>query len=152
MRRTHQRQLSARQCAYFGAEATRARQVIVELVRAHQESIALVRILLLTHERAVSHQAAANHARAVAAATPAERRTNERMIEAAMQAEAAHLGQLCAIEKWASHVMQLHGLMAMADELYCNTVRAPWPDRTTTAAATTFDRFHSRGECARRPD
>jgi hypothetical protein len=151
MRRTHQRQLGARRSACVGVEPCSARELIGELVRAHEESIALVRTLLQTHERADGCQANADHAVAFAAANPADRRANERAIEAATLAEASHRAKLYATDEWASHVMQLHGLMAMTDELCGNPVPGPGREGPTAAAATALARFRSRGDCLGRP-
>jgi vacuolar-type H+-ATPase subunit B/Vma2 len=151
MRPTHQRQLGARRCARVGAEASRARQVIAALVWAHEESIALVRTLLLTHERADGRQSNADRTGALAAANPADHWANDRAIEAPALADAAHLAEKYAADKWASHVMHLHGLIAMTDELYCNPVPTPGSEGPTAAAATAPARFRSRGDCLGRP-
>ena len=66
-------------------------------------------------------------------------------------AEAEHLAKLYATEEWASHAMYLYGLMAMADELDCDPVAAPRPDRPATAAATLLAQSRSRGDCLDRP-
>jgi len=151
MRRRHQRQLGARRSPCVGTEPWRARELIAELVFGHEESIALIRTLLLTHERADGRQADADHARALAAANRADRRANQRAIEAAALAQAAHLARLYATEEWASHVMHLHGLMAMADELYRAPVHAPPHDGPTAPAAMALARFRSRDDCLGRP-
>jgi hypothetical protein len=147
MRLSHQRQLRARRAACVGPVPCSAHQVIAELVWAHEESIALVRTLLLNHERADGRQATANHIGALAAANPADRRANEMAMEAAALAEAAHFAKLHATDEWASHVMHLHGLMAMADELYCDPVAAPGPDGPAGAGATARAQFRSRRDC-----
>jgi hypothetical protein len=150
MRRTHPRQLGARRSACIGAEPCSARELIAELVWAHEESIALVRTLLLTHERADGRQADADRAMALAAANPNNRRANERAVEAAALAEAAHLAKLYATDAWASHVMDVHGLVAMADELGCDALPAPGFDGST-AGATAVNQLRSRGHCLGRP-
>ena len=122
MRRTQQRQLGARRGACAGAEASPPRQIIAELVSAHADSIAFVRKLMLNNELADKTQAEADHIAALAAANPADGRSNERASAAAARAEAAHLAKQNAIDGWASHVMRLHGLVAMTDALYCNPV------------------------------
>jgi hypothetical protein len=150
MRWTHQRQLGARRGACLGAEVSSERQVIAELVGAHEESIALVRTLLLTHERADVRQSTADDTVAFAAANPADRRAHDRASEAAALAEAARLAKAYAADEWASHVMHLHGLMAMTDELFCDRVPAPG-GAGPTAAATAPIRFRPRGDCLGRP-
>jgi hypothetical protein len=65
MRRSHQRQLGARRSACVAAERCDARDVVAELVWAHEESIALVRMLLLTGEQSGVRQADADHAIAI---------------------------------------------------------------------------------------
>jgi hypothetical protein len=141
-----QRHLGARRCACLNAEGCSEREFIAELVRAHFESIALVRTLLLCRERADDSRADADHAAAVAADNPADRRANEWAIDAAALAGAAHVEQLCATDEWASHVMRLQGLMAMTDELLCDPVPAPGGEGPT-APATAPARFRSRGDC-----
>ena len=146
MRRTHQRQLGARRCARVGAEPSRARTLIAELVWAHEESIALVRTLLPTHEHADPTGASA--------ANPADRWADDRVIDAAALAAAAQLAKLEAADKWASHVMRLHGLIAMTGELFCNPVPGPGREEPPAAAATARARFRSRGDggdCLGRP-
>ena len=145
MRRTHPRQLGARRSACVGAEPCSAREIIAELVWAHEESVALVRTLLLTQGRADGRQADADHAAELAAANPADRRANERAVEAAAVAEAAQLAKLHAADEWTSHAMHVHGLMAMVDELYGDPV--PGAGGPTTAAATALARFRSRSDC-----
>jgi hypothetical protein len=147
MRRRHQRHLGARRCAGLDAEGCSERELIAELVQAHFESIALVRTLRLSHERADGSRADADHAAAVAADNPADRRAKEWAIEAAAIAEAAHVAQLWATDEWASHVMRLQGLMAMADELYCNPVTPPRREAQTAGAAMALARFRSRDDC-----
>jgi hypothetical protein len=93
----------------------------------------------------------ADHAAALAAANPADTAANARAIDAAAQAEAAHLAEMYAADKWASHVMHLHGLIAMTDELGCNPVPSPGPEGTTAAAATAPARIRSRADCLGRP-
>ena len=151
MGRTHQRHLGARRCAWLDVEGCSEREFIAELVRAHFESIALVRRLLLSRERADESRADADHAAAVAADNPADRRANEWAIEAAARAGAAYVEQLCATDEWASHVMGLQGLMAMTDELYCNPVTHPRREAQTAAAAIALVRFRSRDDCIGRP-
>jgi len=146
MGRTHQRH-GARRCAGLDAEGYSERELIAELVQAHFESIALVRTLRLSDERADGSRADADHAAAVAAENPADRRANEWAIEAAALAEAAHVAQLCAADEWATHVMRLQGLMAMTDELYCNPVTPPRREAQTAAAAIPPVRFRSRDDC-----
>jgi hypothetical protein len=151
MGRTHQRHLVARRCGPRDAEGCSERELIAELVQAHFESIALVRTLLLSHERSNGSRADADHAAAVAADNPADRRANEWAIEAAAVAEAAHVAQLCRTDEWASHVMRLQGLMAMTDELYRNPVIPPRREAQTAAAAMALVRFRSRDDCIDRP-
>jgi hypothetical protein len=151
MGRTHQRHLGARRCASLDAEGCSERALIAELVRAHFESIALVRRLLLSRERADESRADADHAAAVAADNPADRRANEWAIEAAAVADAAHVAQLYATDEWASHVMRLQGLMAMTDELYCDPGTPPRREAQTAAAAMALVRFRSRDDCIGRP-
>ena len=151
MGRTHQRHLGAGRSSCLDTEGWSEREFIAELVRAHFESIVLVRTLLLSRERADDSRADADHAAAVAAANPADRRANEWAIDAAALAEAAHVAQLCATEEWASHVMRLQGLMAMTDELYCNPVTAPRCEAQTAAAGVALARFRSRDDCIGRP-
>jgi hypothetical protein len=146
MKQTHQRQLGARRSACSGANAYSAREFIAELVCAHQETIALVRALLQSQERAEGRQADANHSMALAAANPADREAKDRAIEAAALADTAHLAEMYAADEWASHVMHLHGLMAMTDELYCIPVAAPRP-AGPAAGATPLPRLRSRGDC-----
>jgi hypothetical protein len=115
MRRTHQRQLGARRSVCVAVERGSTLEVVTDLVLAHEESIALVRTLLLTVERADVGQVDADHA--------------------------------VAVDAWANHVLQLLGLIAMAGELYCDPVSAPWPAGPGPTAATPFPRFRSRGDC-----
>jgi hypothetical protein len=150
MRRTQQRQLGARRYTCVGAEASRERQVIAELVWAHEESIALVRTLLLILERADARQSTADDTVALAAATPADPRAHGRAIEAAALSETGRPAKTYAADKWASHVMHLHGLMAMADELVCDPVPAPGGEGLI-AAATASNRLRPRGDCLGRP-
>jgi hypothetical protein len=112
---------------------------------------ALVRTLLRSRERADGSRAHADHAAAVAADNPADRRANEWAIEAAALAGDAHIAQLSATDEWASHVMRLQGLVAMTDELYCNPVTAPRREAQTAVAAMALARFRSRGDCFGRP-
>lgn len=151
MERPHQRQLGARRCACLAADACSQFEFIAELVRAHLESIALVRALLLSRDRAEGSRADADHAAAVADDNPADRRANERAIETAALAATAHLAQLDATDEWASHVLRLQGLMAMTDELFCNPVPAPRRGGQGAAASTAFARFRSRDNCLGRP-
>ena len=65
VRRTHQRQLGARRSACVAVERYDARDIIAELVSAHEESIALVRMLLVTGERSRVRQDGADHAVAI---------------------------------------------------------------------------------------
>jgi hypothetical protein len=145
MRRRHQRHLGARRCASPDAEGCSERALIAELVQAHFESIALVRTLRLSHERADGSRADADHAAAVAADNPADRRANEWAIEAAAVADAAQVAQLYATDEWASHVMHVHGLMAMADELYGD--RVPAGPAAPAPTAMSLPRSRSRGDC-----
>jgi hypothetical protein len=151
MRRTHQRHLGARRCACLDAESCSEREFTAELVRTHFESIALVRTLLVSREWADGSRADADHAAAVAADNPADRRANEWAIEAAALAGAAHVAHQCATDEWASHVMRLQGVMAMTDELYCNPVTPPRREAQTVAAPTALVRFRSRDDCIARP-
>jgi hypothetical protein len=153
MERAYQRQLGARRCGCLDADsdACSQRGLIAELVRAHLESIALVRTLLLSRDRAEGFRADADHAAAVADDNPADRRANERTIEMAALAGAAHLAQLDAADEWASHVLRLQGLLAMTDELYSNPVTAPRREAQGAAASTAFARFRSRDDCLGRP-
>ena len=151
MGRTHQRHLGARRCACVDAEGCTEREFLAELVRAHFEGIALVRMLLLSRERAEGSRAEADHVAAVAADHPADRRANERAIEAAALAGAAHVEHQCATDEWASHVMRLQGLIAMTDELYGNPVTPPRCEAQTDAAAMALVRFRSRDDCIARP-
>ena len=145
MRRIDQRWLTARRCACIDTEVCSQREFIAELVRAHHESIALVRTLVLSRDRDESFRVDAHHAAAVAADNPADRRAYDWAIEAAALARAAHVARLHATDEWTSHVMHLHGLMAMADELYGDRV----PDGAAAPAcvATPPPRSRSRGEC-----
>ena len=145
MRRTDQRWLTARRCACLDTEVCGHLEFIAELVRAHHESIALVRTLLLSRDRDDSFRVDADHAAAVAADEPTDGRANERAIEAAALARAAHVAQLHATDEWASHVMHLHGLMAMADELYGDGV--PGGAAASACIATSLPRSRSRGDC-----
>jgi hypothetical protein len=145
MGRTHHRRLGTCRRACLDTEACSQCALIDELVRAHLESIALVRTLLLSCERADGSQAGADHAAAVAAHDPADRRANEWAIEAAALAEAARVAQLCATGEWASHVARLQGLMATADELYGD--RVPPGPAAQAPAATPLTRFRLRGDC-----
>jgi hypothetical protein len=151
MKRIHQRPLGARRWACLDTEACSQREVIAELVRAHLESIALVRTLLISRERADGSRAGADHAAAIAADNPADRQANEWAIEAAALARAAHLAELHATDDWDSHVMRLQGLMAMTDELCCNPVAAPRREAQTAPAATALTRSRSRDDCLGRP-
>jgi hypothetical protein len=152
MKRTHQRPLGARRCACLDTEGCTQRKVIAELVRAHLETIALVRTLLMSRERADGSKAGADHAAAVAANNPADREASEWAIEAAALAEAARAAQLDATHEWASHVMRLQGLMAMTDELYGDPVTAPRCEAQAAAAATAaLTRSRSRDDCLGRP-
>ena len=143
MRRTDQRWLTARRCACLDTEVCGHLEFIAELVRAHHESIALVRTLLLSRDRDDSFRVDADHAAAVAADEPTDGRANERAIEAAALARAAHVAQLHATDEWASHVMHLHGLMAMADELYGDRV----PGGAAASACVAAPLPRSRGDC-----
>jgi hypothetical protein len=145
MRRTDQRWRTARRCACLDTEVCCQREFIAELVRAHHESIALVRTLLLSRDRDDSFRVGADHAAAVAADNPADRRANEWAIEAAALAGAAHVAQLHATDEWASHVMHVHGLMAMADELYGD--RVPAGPAAPAPTAMSLPRSRSRGDC-----
>ena len=147
MRRTHQRQLGGRRSACVDARACSAREFIAELIWAHEESIALVRALLLSHERAERRQTNADHGVRLAAAYPADREAHDRAVEAAAVAEAAKLAKMDAADKWASHVMYLYGLMAMTDKLSSNPTPTPGGDAPTAAAATAPARFRPRGDC-----
>jgi hypothetical protein len=151
MRRGRQRQLGDHRSACVGAEPWSARELIAELVSAHQETIALVRTLLLTYERADNRQADAHQAAALTVSHPGEHRANARAIEAAALADAARLGKRYATDEWASHVMHLHGLVAVAHELYGAPVPAPPHNGPTAAAATALARFRSRDDCLGRP-
>ena len=55
-RTPHQRQLGTRRLACIGAETCSAREVIVEPVWALEDSIGLVRTLLLSHEQVDGRQ------------------------------------------------------------------------------------------------
>jgi hypothetical protein len=145
MRRNDQRWPAGRRCACLDTEVCSQREFIAELVRAHQESIALVRTLLLSRDRDDSFRVDADHAAAVAADNPADGGANERAIEAAALARGAHVAQLHATDEWASHVMHLHGLIAMADELYSDRVPAGPAASAPTATSLLPDR--SRGDC-----
>jgi hypothetical protein len=145
MRRTRHRQLAAPRAACTGAKAPNAREFIAALVWAHEESIALVRALLLSQQQAEGRQADAKQSKELAATTPADREMKDRAIEAAARAEAAHLASAYAADEWASHLMHLHGLMAMVDELYGD--RVPVRPAAPAAAATPLPRFRSRGDC-----
>jgi hypothetical protein len=151
MGRSGQRHLGARRSACRDAERCSEREFIAELVWAHFESIALVRTLLVSRECADGSRADADHAAAVAADNPADRRANEWAIEAAALARAAHVAHQCATDEWASHVMRLQGLMAMTDELYCNPVTTPRREAQTAAAPMALVRFRSRDDCIGRP-
>jgi hypothetical protein len=151
MGRSGQRHLGARRSACRDAERCSEREFIAELVWAHFESIALVRTLLVSRECADGSRADADHAAAVAADNPADRRANEWAMEAAALARAAHVAHQCATDEWASHVMRLQGLMAMTDELYCNPVTPPRHEAQTAAAAMALVRLRSRDDCIARP-
>jgi hypothetical protein len=148
---TDQRPLGDRRCACLHTETCSQREFIAELVRAHLESIALVRSLLMSRECADGSRAGADDAAALAADNPADRRTKEWAIEAAALARAAHLAELHATDEWDIHVMRLQGLMAMTDELHCHPVTAPRREAPTAAAATALTRSRSRDDCLGRP-
>ena len=152
MRRTHQRQLGTRRSACIDGKARRGREFIAELVRAHVESIALAQALRVSHERSLRRQADADRGLAFAAANPDDLEAHDRAIELAALAEAARLAEMSAADTWASHVMRVHGLMAMTDELACDSVSAaPGGEGPTASAAPAAAPIRSRCDCFGRP-
>jgi alkylation response protein AidB-like acyl-CoA dehydrogenase len=147
MRRMPHRQLGTRRCGGAGAKAHRAGQLIRELVRAHEENIALVRTLLLTHVRADGHHPEVDELVSGIAAEPVDRRANE----PGALAKSARVAECSAAEKWADHVMQLHGLLAMIDELYCDPRLAPGREVPTAVASRRPVPLRLRGDCFGRP-
>jgi hypothetical protein len=151
MRRMPHRQPGTRRCGNAGAKAHRTGQLIRELVRAHEENIALVRTLLLTHVRADGHHPEVDELVPGIAAEPVDRRANEPVSEGGALAKSAHVTECSAAETWADHVMQLHGLLAMVDELYCDPLLAPGREVPTADASRRPVLLRSRGDCFGRP-
>lgn len=74
---------------------------------------------------------------------------NDGAIEAAALAEAARLAKGDAADEPARHLMHLHGLMVMTDELFCTSLSER--HGPTAAAPTPPVPFRSRGDCLGRP-
>jgi hypothetical protein len=127
-------------------------QLVAALVWAHEETVKLVRWLLLTQEAADNRRAESERAIDLILTNPGDPSALSRLAIAADRAAAAERDELKATEDWWAHILDVQGLIAVAEDL--NLV--PETDPVGVSAEAAPRRMppgratHRRGKCSAR--
>jgi hypothetical protein len=124
-------------------------RIVTALVSAHQESVAVVRRLLMSQEAADERRAESEHAVDFALAHPDDPKAVHALEEAERRAAEADRYELEATQQWWAHIFGVEGLIAVAEKLdlgsYVERPRGEASPPLTSVAPV----IHRRGRCGR---
>jgi hypothetical protein len=98
-------------------ELLKARREIAVLAAAHRQSLRIAKELLIAQELADAQEHRTDLAIADAIANRSDSEAIDRAVRSAAQSEAAYDDERRATERWAGHLLYVHGLLAAAERL-----------------------------------
>jgi hypothetical protein len=133
------------------SELFAAGRIVAALVWAHQESVAVVRRLLLTQEAADECRAESEHAVDFALAHPGDPSAVHAVAEAQRRAAEADRYELEATQQWWAHIFGVEGLIAVAEKLDLGSYveRPSGEDESSPTLTSAVRVIHRRGGCGR---